>query len=148
MLEAIRRVGLAGLTTLAIACTGGGRPRSLSPGCTALAGCRHRIVSTSSSLELLDAVTFSGGTAELAPPSYRTLEHVAHTLIANPSLRVIEVRGHGDAVPLAQQRAEVVAAYLRAQGVAAARLVTRGVSEGDDDARSRQVEFLILARED
>ena len=110
-------------------------------------------MSTSSSIELLDAVAFSGSTAELAPPSYRTLDHVAHTLIANPSLRVIEVRGHGDAVPLAQQRAEVVAAYLRAHGVAAARLVTRGVSEGQsrsvgDDARDPQVEFLILAHDE
>jgi outer membrane protein OmpA-like peptidoglycan-associated protein len=152
MARSIRRVVFAWLTNLAIACTGGGRPMYPSR--------MHRIVSTSSSMELLDAVAFAGNTTELAPPSYRTLDHVAYTLIANPSIHVIEVRCHGDSLPhapqragLAQQRAEVVAAYLVAHGVAASRLTTRGVSDGADrsspgDARIQQVEFLILARDE
>jgi outer membrane protein OmpA-like peptidoglycan-associated protein len=187
MARSIRRVVLAWLTTLAMACTGG-RPMYPSPERSSTvppvadlapepawqayvpARCRddegnaqpdcrtHRLVSTSISIEVLDAVVFAGNTAELAPPSYRTLDHVAHTLIANPSIRVIEVRGHGDSLfhapqraELAQQRAEVVAAYLVAHGVAASRLTIRGVSDREyrsspGDPRNQQVEFVILAR--
>jgi outer membrane protein OmpA-like peptidoglycan-associated protein len=181
---------LVWLTAAAIACAGGGharRPPPVPPGAAprvadpapepawrdyvparcrdqegnATPSCRaRRIVTTSTSIELLDAVAFTGDTAELAPRSYRALDHIAHALIANPSLRVIEVRGHGGSLlpaiqgtGLARQRAEIVAAYLVAQGVAAARVTTRGVSGGDhldppDDPRSRQVELVILARDE
>lgn len=145
---------------LAIACSGGPpAPSPARPSTAPSSGRTHRIV-TSTSIELLDAITFASDTAELATPSYRTLDHVAEALIANPSIGVIEVRGYDDARPqapqrpeLAQERADVVAAYLIAHGVAASRLVTRGVSGGghgssSDDARSRQVEFLILVQQE
>jgi outer membrane protein OmpA-like peptidoglycan-associated protein len=147
---------------LAIACSGGHPAPSPARPSTAPSGGRtHRIVtSTSTSIELLDAIAFADDTTELTTPSCRTLDRVADALIANPSIRVIEVRGHGDAQPqapqgaeLAQERADVVAAYLIGHGVAASRLVTRGASSGglgssSDDARSRQVEFLILVRQE
>ena len=124
-------------------------------------GCRtRRIVTTTTSIELLDLIEFAGNTAELAPPSYRTLDHVAATLIANPSILAIEVRGHSDSLlhpteraELARQRAEVVVAYLVARGVAASRLTTYGASDSErlyppDDIRNRRVELLIVARDD
>jgi len=190
MARSIRRVVLAALAAWLAACAGGGaaappapeRPRAaprvavpaheaawqeyVPERCrdeegNAAPGCRtRRIVTSSTSIEILDSVAFAGNTAELAPQSFRTLDHVAATLIANPSILVIEVRGHSDSLlhpheraELAQKRAEVVAAYLIAQGVAASRVTTYGASDGEriyppDDIRNRRVEFLILARDD
>lgn len=127
----------------------------------AVSGCRtRRVVTTSSSIEILDQITFIGNTAELSPTSYRTLDHVAQTLIANPSILELEVRGHSDSLlhpteraELARKRAEVVAAYLVAHGVAASRVTTYGASDSEplyppDDIRNRRVELLIVARDD
>jgi outer membrane protein OmpA-like peptidoglycan-associated protein len=127
----------------------------------AVPGCRaSRVVTTSSSIEILDQITFAGNTAELAPPSYRTLDHVAQALIANPSIVELQVRGHSDSqlhpterAELARKRAEVVAAYLVARGVAASRITTYGASDSEplyppDDIRNRRVELLIVARDD
>ena len=127
----------------------------------ATAGCRpRRIVTTDTEIEILDAVSFVDNTAELAPTSYRTIEAVARSLIGNPSILVLEVRGHSDSLlhpadraDLARKRAEVVAAYLIAHGVDAGRVTTYGASDGElhyppDDARNRRVEFLIVARDE
>jgi outer membrane protein OmpA-like peptidoglycan-associated protein len=124
-------------------------------------GCRaRRIITTTTEIEILEPIAFVDNTAEPTPGSGRTIETVARVLIDNPSIQVIEVRGHSDSLlhpaeraELARKRAEVVAAQLVARGVAPARVTTYGASDSElhypaDDARNRRVEFLILAREE
>jgi hypothetical protein len=101
-----------------------------------------------------------GNTAEMAPGSHRMAQAIARSLISNPSILVLEVRGHSDSLlhpadraDLARQRAEVVAAHIIAQGVDPARLTTYGASDSElrypaDDPRNRRVEFIILARDE
>jgi outer membrane protein OmpA-like peptidoglycan-associated protein len=124
-------------------------------------GCRtRRVVVTETDVEILEPVAFVGNTAELAPGSHRTVEIVAQTLRADPSILVLEVRGHSDSLlhpeeraELARQRAEVVAAEIVGQGVDPARVTTYGASDSEliypaDDPRNRRVEFLIVARDE
>jgi len=120
----------------------------------------RRIVTTDSSIEILEPIAFVGNTAELTPTSNRMIEAVARSLIGNPDILVVEVRGHSDSLlhreeraELARKRAEVVAAQLIAQGVAPERLTTYGASDSEtiypaDDPRNRRVEFMILARDE
>ena len=124
-------------------------------------GCRRRrVVVTTTDIEILEPIAFAGNTAEMTPGSHRMAQAVARSLIGNPSILMLEVRGHSDSLlhpadraDLARQRAEVVAAYLIAQGVDPARLTTYGASDSElhypaDDPRNRRVEFLILARDE
>jgi outer membrane protein OmpA-like peptidoglycan-associated protein len=120
----------------------------------------RRIVTTESSIEIFDPISFVGNTAEIAPTSNRMIEAVARSLIGNPDLLVVEVRGHSDSLlhpeeraELARKRAEVVAAQLIAHGVAPERLTTYGASDSEllypaGDPRNRRVEFMILARDE
>ncbi|HWO19595.1 MAG TPA: OmpA family protein [Kofleriaceae bacterium] len=123
--------------------------------------CRsRRIITTTTEIEILEPIAFVDNTAEPTPGSFRTIESVARVLLDNPSIQVIEVRGHSDSLlhpaeraDLARKRAEVVAAQLVSRGVASARVTTYGASDSElhypaDDARNRRVEFLILAREE
>jgi OOP family OmpA-OmpF porin len=124
-------------------------------------GCRtRRIVVTSTDIEILSPIAFVDNTAELAPSSDRIIDSVARSLINNPSILVIEVRGHSDSLlhpadraDLARKRADVVAARLVAQGVDPTRVTTYGASDSElaypaDDPRNRRVEFLIVARDE
>lgn len=124
-------------------------------------GCRtRRIVTTSTEIEILEPVGFVDNTAEPTPASYRTIAAVARTLIDNPSILTLEVRGHSDSLlhpaeraELARRRAEVVAEYLVSQGVDAGRLTTYGASDDEllfpaDDPRNRRVDFVILERDE
>jgi outer membrane protein OmpA-like peptidoglycan-associated protein len=124
-------------------------------------GCRpRRVVVTSTDIEILSPVAFVDNTAELAPSSERIIDAVARSLINNPSILVLEVRGHSDSLlypaeraDLARKRADVVAARLVAQGVDPARVTTYGASDSEllyppDDPRNRRVEFLIVARDE
>jgi outer membrane protein OmpA-like peptidoglycan-associated protein len=123
--------------------------------------CRpRRIVVTSTDIEILEPVAFVDNTAELTPGSYRTIAAVARSLIANPSILLLEVRGHSDSLlhpadraDLARKRAEVAAAYLVSQSVDPARVTTYGASDSEllypaDDPRNRRVEFVIVARDE
>jgi outer membrane protein OmpA-like peptidoglycan-associated protein len=124
-------------------------------------GCRtRRVVVTETDVEILEPVAFVGNTAELTPGSHRTVGVVAQTLLADPGILVLEVRGHSDSLlhpeeraELARQRAEVVAAEIVAAGVDRARVTTYGASDSElifpaDDPRNRRVEFLIVARDE
>ncbi|HSK03658.1 MAG TPA: OmpA family protein [Kofleriaceae bacterium] len=124
-------------------------------------GCRtRRVVVTETDVEILEPVAFVGNTAELTAGSHRTVEVVAQTLLADPGILVLEVRGHSDSLlhpeeraELARQRAEVVAAEIVGQGVDPARVTTYGASDSEliypaDDPRNRRVEFLIVARDE
>jgi outer membrane protein OmpA-like peptidoglycan-associated protein len=128
---------------------------------SAAEGCRgRRVVVTSTDIEILDPVSFVDNTAELTPSSDRIIDSVARTLTDNPSILVLEVRGHSDSLlhpieraELARQRAEAVAARIVARGIDPARVTTYGASDSElryppDDARNRRVEFMIVARDE
>jgi outer membrane protein OmpA-like peptidoglycan-associated protein len=118
---------------------------------------KGRVVVTDTETTILDVVEFAPNTATLRPTSLPTLDAVAATLHANPSIELIEVQSHtraGDAatnLTLSQQRAEVVVTYLVAAGVAPSRLDPQGYGDTQpiDTAapeKNERVSFLILKR--
>ena len=124
-------------------------------------GCRpRRVVVTSTDIEILEPIAFLDNTAEPTPGSYRMIAAVAQSLLFNPGILLLEVRGHSDSLlhpadraDLARRRAEVVAAHIISLGVDPARVTTYGASDSElhypaGDARNRRVEFLILARDE
>ena len=123
-------------------------------------GCpTRRVVVTSTDIEILEPITFVDNTAEPTPESARMIAAVARTLLGNPSIVELEVRGHSDSLlhpeeraELARARAEAVAAQIISQGVDPARVTTYGASDSElryppDDARNRRVELLIVRDE-
>ena len=125
-------------------------------------GCPDRgsVVVTSTSIEILEAITFQRDSDELTPAARTVLDAVAATLKGNPDIVKIEIGGHAsgdetDVWGLAARRAEVVRAALVARGVAASRLEATGyASTAPRDAgatssamaKNRRAEFLILKR--
>lgn len=120
---------------------------------------RERRVVTETSIEIYDTVTFVENTAEIATTSSRTLDAVADMLRGNPSIHLLQVRGHSDweepdrvkRAELGVARAENVVAALVARGVEPARLVSYGASDSEllsstDPARNRRIELFILQR--
>jgi len=135
--------------------------RCRDPEGNATPSCRpRRVVVTSTDLEILEPIAFVDNTAELTPGSHRMIAAVAQSLLSNPSILLLEVRGHSDSLlhpadraDLARRRAEVVAAQLIAHGVEPSRVATYGASDSElhypaDDARNRRVEFIIVARDE
>ena len=81
---------------------------------------------------ILTGVTFETGKSVLTRDSYRVLDAVAASLIANPEIR-IEVAGYTDStgrkflnLRLSQARAAAVRFYLARKGVPPARMVSKG----------------------
>ena len=112
-------------------------------------------------VRLPDGVTFARGSADINPGFYTTLDAVADSLIKYPN-SLVDVYGFtdttgGDALNqrLSEQRAQSVADYLAARGVARSRFATRGFGEnydylrvktadGVDEALNRRVEIKII----
>lgn len=112
-------------------------------------------------VRLPDGVTFARGSAQINPGFYETLNSVANSLVQYPN-SLIDVFGFTDTTGspatnqrLSEQRAQAVADYLIARGVARARIETRGYGEdpaylrvptGDnvDEPRNRRVEIKIV----
>lgn len=94
----------------------------------------RRVVVSSSSVEILGPIQFTGTTAALTPGSAPMLDAIARTLDGNPELRVIEVRAFGATgssrarQTLADRRARAIAAQLVRRGIAATRLRPHGVA--------------------
>ncbi len=104
-------------------------------------------------------VLFSSGSAELLPVSGDELDRLVELLNKVPEYAV-EIVGHTDDVGedeanllLSQQRAESVKSYLKAQGVAAERITTRGdgetspIAANDTEegrARNRRTTFRLV----
>jgi len=120
----------------------------------------RRIVVTSTDIEILDTITFVGNTAQLAPASDKILDAIARTMAGNPSILLMQVRGHSDwqepdravRAELAIQRAEAVVDELVARGVARARLEAYGASDDEllsttDPVANRRIELFILDRD-
>lgn len=81
-------------------------------------------------VEPVTRVEFRRGSAEVAGPARTVLDAVAATLAAHPEVAQLELVGHRDAAErrggLDVARAQAVARYLEARGVAAERLTVRG----------------------
>jgi outer membrane protein OmpA-like peptidoglycan-associated protein len=91
-------------------------------------GARRRVVSTSSSIVILEPIRFRGATAALDPRSNPMLDTIAATFLANTDLELIEVRAYGPDAPagarsqLGLARARRIVEALIGRGVAPARL--------------------------
>jgi len=92
-------------------------------------------------VRLPDGVTFASGSANINPGFYTTLDSVAESLIKYPN-SLIDVYGFTDTTgsealnqKLSEERAQSVADYLAARGVARSRFATRGFGEGYDQLR-------------
>ncbi len=112
-------------------------------------------------VRLPDGVTFARGSAGINPGFYPTLDAVADSLIKYPN-SLIDVYGFTDTTGsdatnqrLSEQRAQAVADYLAARGVARSRFATRGFGEsydqlriktadGVDEPLNRRVEIKII----
>ena len=110
-------------------------------------------------LNLPDGITFDFNKATLKPQFYSSLNGVASTL-AEYNQTIIEVVGHTDSVgsdavndKLSKERADAVAAYLRAQGVQIERIETLGagkrypIADNTTDAgraANRRVEIRVI----
>ncbi len=112
-------------------------------------------------VRLPDGVTFATGSASINPGFYTTLDAVADSLIKYPN-SLVDVYGFTDTTGsdalnqrLSEQRAQAVADYLAARGVARSRLATQGFGEryeylrvktGDNVAEplNRRVEIKII----
>lgn len=92
-------------------------------------------------VRLPDGVTFATGSSAINPGFYDTLNNVAESLIKYPN-SLIDVYGFTDTTGstltnqrLSEQRAQAVAEYLAARGVARARIATQGFGEQYDYLR-------------
>jgi outer membrane protein OmpA-like peptidoglycan-associated protein len=112
-------------------------------------------------VRLPDGVTFARGSSSINPGFQDTLNSVAESLVRYPN-SLIDVYGFTDTTGspatnqrLSEQRAQAVADYLTARGVARSRVETRGFGEqreylrvptGDnvDEPRNRRVEIKIM----
>ena len=88
----------------------------------------------------LDDVVFESASANLNVNATRSLDELAHFLIAYPG-RTVLLEGHTDSIGtdeenfrLSRQRAEAVRSYLMEQGIDSARLETAGVGKSDPAA--------------
>ncbi|NNF52307.1 MAG: OmpA family protein [Gammaproteobacteria bacterium] len=108
---------------------------------------------------VLRGVVFESNSSQLRASSFATLNETADMLRANPGLNA-EIAGHtddqGDASYnqwLSERRAQSVVRYLTERGVAASRLIARGLGEtmpvadngtAEGRARNRRVELKII----
>lgn len=113
-------------------------------------------------IEFKDKILFGFDQSDLNSASQQSLNKLDEVLKKYPDTN-IEVIGHTDEKgsdeynqTLSQRRAASVAAYLKANGIAASRIVTKGMGETDpkvandsdaNRAENRRVEFVITANE-
>jgi outer membrane protein OmpA-like peptidoglycan-associated protein len=125
-------------------------------------GCPDRGVVTimKGRIEILNAIYFQAGKAEIKPISFPLVDAIAATLNGNPQIRLVEVQGHtarGEKDRLATNRANAVVKALGERNVDRIRLVARAygntkpicIQKGEAClSKNRRVEFLIVPRDD
>jgi outer membrane protein OmpA-like peptidoglycan-associated protein len=110
---------------------------------------RRRVVTTSTTMTVLEPVQFIGASAAIDPSSSAMLDAIATTFVDNTDLELIEVRAYGfDAPPgsrleLGRARAAHIVEALVARGVSRGRLRPVGFATG---ASSPGPELVILRR--
>lgn len=113
-------------------------------------------------VEFKDKVLFGYDQSDLSTSAQGSLNKLANVLQKYPDTN-IEILGHTDDKGsdtynqgLSERRANAAAAYLKANGIAAARVTTKGLGESDpkssnetDESRAenRRVEFVITANQ-
>jgi outer membrane protein OmpA-like peptidoglycan-associated protein len=117
------------------------------------------VIETETEVEILDGIAFDGDTAAIAATSEPILAAIARTLDANPSITLLQVRGHSDArtdrvtrAELARARADAVVARLVELGVEPGRLEAYGASDTQPiaapmDPANTRIELIIVERE-
>lgn len=112
----------------------------------------RRILTTTSSLVVLEPIRFVGATDALDPRSAATLDAVAAGFLVHADLALIEVRAYAADVPpqarppLAAARAVRVVEALVARGVPRARLVPAGDATAPAANAAAPTELRILRR--
>ncbi len=108
-----------------------------------------------------DKVYFKTGSAKIDPKSFKLLDAVAQTILANPVAEITEVQGHTDKaggrgynIKLSTARANSVMNYMAGKGVPAERLTAMGygfdkpLEEGKDGKQyyeqNRRVQFIVV----
>jgi outer membrane protein OmpA-like peptidoglycan-associated protein len=108
-------------------------------------------------------IQFAVDSAKILPASTGLLNEIADVLIKNPRIRKLEVQGHTDNTGLedknqrlSEDRANAVASWLSAHGVAADRVSAKGYGSTKpiapnvtemNRARNRRVQFVILEQD-
>jgi len=115
-----------------------------------------RVVVTDTTVRFYEPVRFGANALELTPGVRETLEQIASTLVGDPDILLVQVRGHADRAEtdpsaLGQQRADIVRAFLIAHGVDAQRLITYDAADAEphgpiDDPENRRIDLLVLDR--
>jgi outer membrane protein OmpA-like peptidoglycan-associated protein len=125
-----------------------------------LNGCPGIVVTTGTSINILEQVFFDTNRATIKRRSFRVLERVADVLRASPHIRRVRIEGHTDNrstpehnLELSQQRAAAVLEWLATHNVARDHLDSRGfgqtcpIDSNDTNAgraRNRRVAFTIV----
>jgi len=123
---------------------------------------RSRVIVKKTSIVTLNSIEFEYDKAIIRPISFPTLDAVVQSLLDNPEINIVEIRGHTDErgddnynLDLSQRRAKSVLEYLIAHGVASDRLTSTGYGEKlpidlrhneEAWAKNRRVEFQIRKR--
>lgn len=113
-------------------------------------------------IEFKDKILFGFDRSDLGTPAQQNLNKLVNVLNQYPDTN-IEIIGHTDDKgsktynqELSERRATSVAAYLRSNGIASNRLITKGMGESDpkvandsenNRADNRRVEFVITANQ-
>jgi len=124
-------------------------------------GCPDRgpVIEHEGEIEILDVIQFEFDSAEIRPESHHLLRAVARTIMLNPAIQLVEVRGHTDErgsaaynLDLSRRRAASVLEFLVSEGVARDHLDSHGygetrplIRESNERAwtANRRVEFII-----
>jgi outer membrane protein OmpA-like peptidoglycan-associated protein len=96
-------------------------------------------------LKILDVVLFETNKADIKAASFKLLDEVAATIMANPQVGRVEIGGHTDNVgkpdynkQLSQDRANSVKLYLESRGLKAERLVAVGYGDAKPIADNKK----------
>ncbi len=121
-----------------------------------------RVVVRDDRIRIKQKIHFETDSAAIKSDSFGLMDEIAHVIIANPDIQLVEIQGHTDNrgkvdynVDLSERRARSVRRYLIDAGVSSARLEAKGYGPKRPKApnitrtgraRNRRVEFQIIQR--
>jgi outer membrane protein OmpA-like peptidoglycan-associated protein len=94
----------------------------------------HRTVVTTTSISILDHISFVRTSDKISPKSTPIMDAIAATLVGNPSILLVEVHAYGDDAPPSdrqasgERRARAIVAGLVKRGVQSSRLIAAGTA--------------------